>query len=607
MADRFKDRVFEDRFKLLEPLGYGGIAVVYRAQDLATGQTVAVKILPSQENVDADLAADVRTRFLREADLLRSLAGIRHVVQFIATGKTPEGEHWIAMELASGRSLRRVVQKLGGHLEAPLFLAFAEELLLGLKAIHSHRVLHRDLCPENVMVLRRTGDNFHLKFIDFGFGTTLVGERSTLTKKSVVLGKPQYLSPEQSLGETLTAAADVYSLGVVLYELLTGKAPIEVRSMAELANVRRRPPTPLVDHAASKRVPEEMRSLIMAALAKDPTERPTVDEMLECVVELRRRHSNGQSLVAGFSTWELSHSKSGGERDQLRLLKPETPFGPFDVRNCLGEGEWGEVWIAKDRRTGRDAAVRVIRADAPPARAVEEAARRAARFDHPNVARTYDVDFEQHLLYVAMDLVRGPSVAATVAADGAFEAARILQVAQGLLGALEHVHDVGGGAHGRLRPENVLLDSFDAPTLLDYGVGPLARHLDSLSDEDERAAYCAPESIVAGTVDERSDIYAFGCILYLMAIGRPPFAGPVMRIFYQAARGTSAGFAGAAERSGIAGLPWLIERCAAKNPAARPQSIAELHADLDRIFASPSWAPEAAAPATAGRAPTGSA
>jgi eukaryotic-like serine/threonine-protein kinase len=593
MPDRLLDQTLGQRFRLLERIGTGGFATVYKAVDLLNKHTVAVKVQPRPEaELDPERVYDLDRRFEREAELLSTLQGVRYVVQLITSGKSEDGDRWIAMEYVAGRSLRRAVQKIGGKFEAALYLSVAEELISGIRAIHAHRILHRDLCPENVMLVRKTGGGFMLKFLDFGFGKSLLGENGFGTQKSAIMGRPQYLSPEQSRGEPLTAASDVYSLGVVLYEVLTGHVPIEITSMAELASVRRDAPTPLVTYPASLVLPEEMRVLIMACLAKEPSSRPTIDELLECAVEVRRRHKLGENLSTAFSAWELSRTNTIGDAAEHKLLSSESSFGPFNVRYPLGRGTVGEVWACHDRRTGGDVAVRVLPSGDPKARAFALAARVASRFDHPNLMRVYDVDEVDGLIYAAMPHVKGSSLATVIAAGEPVASARFLHIALGLTAAAEHLHArTAGRPHGFIHPRNVLLDGFDTVMLTDFALGKDVRDADPVDAESSRVHYVSPEQVLGRPIDVRSDVYSIGACFYALATGRPPFLGSTMKVLFAHCHHSPAAPAAVTPNLVPRGLSRLIMTALEKDPARRFATVAALRAELDRVFGDPSFEP----------------
>ncbi|MCA9319200.1 MAG: serine/threonine protein kinase, partial [Planctomycetes bacterium] len=285
--------LIDDRFRILERIGAGGMSKVYRAVDLSSGATVALKVMaPEFLAVLPEERDRSERRFQREARILEALRGVDQVVRFIAA-RLDAQPPWIAMELVEGISLREMIERSGGRMASDLMVAIAREVVTGLRNIHRQRVLHRDLAPENIIVSRGKGGAPRVVFLDFGIGKSLEPEQSPVTRQTTLMGKPSYVAPEQSRGQLLTAGFDVYALGVVLYEMITGHLPLEIRSFAEIARLRREAPRPLAAFPSAARVPEELRALVMSCLAKEPEDRPTTDELLECLVELERRHADG--------------------------------------------------------------------------------------------------------------------------------------------------------------------------------------------------------------------------------------------------------------------------------------------------------------------------
>src|SRR5947207_764849 len=222
-------------YRILESLGEGGMGTVYLAEDTHLGRRVAIKF-PS---LSSD-SHDYRARFLREA---RAVSELSH--PFIATlfdyGETDEGRPFLVMELARGRPLTEIMQK--GELTLPRAVAIVIDVAMALVAAHARGVIHRDIKPSNIMV----DDTGQVKVLDFGLAKQLNKDYpgssepeaqtllSTETQSGVVLGTPAYLSPEQATAEAVDERSDLFSLGTLLYEAITGHTPFEGRSFIEIA------------------------------------------------------------------------------------------------------------------------------------------------------------------------------------------------------------------------------------------------------------------------------------------------------------------------------------------------------------------------------------
>ncbi len=223
-----------DYLQLQEELGRGAMAVVHAAVDRRTGERVAVKRLLLSAEVSPEELADARARFLREAQAAQSLSQ-PDILQVHDFGTTAAGDAWMVMELVQGHDLS--LHTIEGHL-----LPVAEVLRIGIRLAralhHAHRqgVVHRDIKPANIMV---DAPSATVRIMDFGIARTADGSR---TRTGLVLGTPSYMAPEQLAGQTVDGRSDLYALGAVIYQLLTGRLPHQSESMArlmyEIANER---------------------------------------------------------------------------------------------------------------------------------------------------------------------------------------------------------------------------------------------------------------------------------------------------------------------------------------------------------------------------------
>ncbi|MBI5515364.1 MAG: protein kinase [Deltaproteobacteria bacterium] len=261
LPDPLLGHVLDGRYKLLERIGEGGMGTVYRARHEAIERDVALKLLHLELTLDPVL----RKRFLREA---RATSRLRHpnIVDITDFG-TASGRVFLVMELLEGESLAAAIT------HNPLPLRQALEILAqtaeALAHAHGEAVVHRDIKPENVFLVR-SDEGCRVRVLDFGIARVFGEEPLTITGH--VFGTPEYMSPEQSMGEPVSFTADLYSLGVLAYELLTGALPY-TGSMVELMARHGRDPIPSPRHANPK-VPEALDALVTKLLAKSPKDRP---------------------------------------------------------------------------------------------------------------------------------------------------------------------------------------------------------------------------------------------------------------------------------------------------------------------------------------------
>src|SRR3954464_6894920 len=272
------DEVIADRYELEELVGTGGMSSVYKARDRLLERNVARKVLQPHYSDDAEYVE----RFRREA---RSVAQLSHphIVTVIDRGEDG-GQQFIVFEFIDGENLKQLIGRIG-----PLPVRRAVELALeiadALAFAHDHGLVHRDVKPQNVL-LTPDGD---AKVTDFGIARSLDVEEG-VTQTGTVLGTSNYLSPEQASGQPVTPATDVYSLGIVLYELLTGDVPFPGENFVAVAmkHINEEPPS-LLERRPD--VPMRLAAAIDRALANDPGQRPPTrqafcSELKTCLAEL---------------------------------------------------------------------------------------------------------------------------------------------------------------------------------------------------------------------------------------------------------------------------------------------------------------------------------
>jgi eukaryotic-like serine/threonine-protein kinase len=245
------------RYRLEQPLGHGGMATVYLARDEELHRAVAIKLLA--EHLAGDAA--FRRRFLREARLAARLSH-PNVVSVYDAGEAEDGRPFIVMEYVPGTTFAEL-----GQIPPGRAVELTIQACRGLAHAHAAGLVHRDVKPQNLL-LREDGT---VKVADFGIA--LAAETTALTQVGTVLGTAAYLSPEQALGEQVTSAADVYSLGAVLYDLLAGRPPYEFESLADLAAKQTLGQIVPVGERAPE-VPPNVEDAVMRSLARNPAYRP---------------------------------------------------------------------------------------------------------------------------------------------------------------------------------------------------------------------------------------------------------------------------------------------------------------------------------------------
>jgi len=269
-TDPLVGRTLDEKYYVEERLGSGGMGKVYRARHLSMDRPVAIKFL--RQRFSEDEAA--RTRLLTEA---QTAVALRHsnAVSVTDFGQTVEGWVYIVMELLEGRTLREILSR-----EAPLETARATSIMLqasdAVAAAHQAGIIHRDLKPSNILITQSADQPAAVKVLDFGIAKFFAGnddDANDLAQTNSVIGTPRYMSPEQHSGHDLTPATDVYSLGVILYEMLSGMVPFSGSTPAEIAqkHVNDTPHSPREVVAA---IPEDVERIVLHALEKQPSDRP---------------------------------------------------------------------------------------------------------------------------------------------------------------------------------------------------------------------------------------------------------------------------------------------------------------------------------------------
>lgn len=353
--DSLLGKLIAGRYHVVRRLGEGAMGVIYLATQEPLGRPVALKVL--QQAVSADDTASLR--FQREAQAVSTLHH-PHIVTLYDFGHTQDGELFFAMEFLDGQSLREVVDGVG-RLHPARALHIIRGIASGLVEAHRHGIMHRDLKPQNVMLISHAGDHDFPKLLDFGLARFVAvgAQHERLTQRDIIPGTPAYLPPERTSGINDDLRSDLYSLGALWFELLCGRPPFEAENPIKviLKHVQEPPPRPSAA-GADPSLSEAEESLLLRLLAKAPEDRPPAAEAL--VAELDRIQQRASPLTP--TSRAAPRARAGSDlpqqpltrTDDMQLLEQILTDERLDASAL--EAAFGEEPIALTRRKSEPAA-----------------------------------------------------------------------------------------------------------------------------------------------------------------------------------------------------------------------------------------------------------
>jgi serine/threonine-protein kinase len=313
-------REIAGRYRILAKLGEGGMGAVYRAEQISLKRKVALKLLKPELSADAGLVR----RFNAEAELAAKL-NHPNTVTLYDFGQDSDASLFIAMEFIEGQSLREVMVA-EGPLDVARTIKICNQVCSSLADAHGRGIVHRDLKPDNVMLSARGKQTDVVRVLDFGIAKLrdTQGDMTALpmTQAGDLLGTPQYMAPEQIRGEKVDARTDIYAMGAMIYEMITGRLPFEAPTlMAILSKHLTEMPVPPTERRADLGLPPPLSTLVMSMLAKSPDERPaTMDRVSD------------QLEAIGAAAGTLSGSPS---TEATQTIDPPRPSGPMSVPSVV--------------------------------------------------------------------------------------------------------------------------------------------------------------------------------------------------------------------------------------------------------------------------------
>jgi eukaryotic-like serine/threonine-protein kinase len=630
------------RYTLLSNLAQGGMGALYLACQGESGMEklcVIKTVLPHL--ADKEYVA----RFRDEAKVVVRLSHGNLAQVFdagVARGEGAAEELYLAMEHVDGKDLRAVWNKCarkGIAFPVDVAIYIARELARGLHYAHTTgalKLVHRDVSPPNILL----SWNGEVKLTDFGLAASTM--KTEKTAVGVVYGKVSYMSPEQARAEPLDGRTDMYAVGIILWELLTGRQ-LFPQSEPQLIN-RVRDPVIEAPSKFASRVPPAADAIVVKSLMKDRTLRygdcegfraalssflaqaaPTTDndrvaKFLQTLFgeEIEQERSERQALLDALPDWRARVSISQGNVDQT-ASKPETVSlhkdapdggsglvgtyldGRYLVKKLIGEGGMGLVYEAEHVEIGRRVAVKVLHAvytrQAEVVARFRAEARAATRIGNPHIIEVFDSGTTvDGAVYFVMEFLEGLTLSDAIAVAGTLPAARTVAIGRQICQALAAAHKANI-VHRDMKPENVFLierhEREDFVKVLDFGI---AKTLDQTGRVGRLTnpgmamgtpEYMAPEQAAGQPTDFRADIYAVGAILYECLTGRPPHEGAnIMEVLSRKATQVPVRVA-QLRPDAPPELEQLVMRMIAMQPDQRPASMDVLAQELGRMAGLP--------------------
>jgi serine/threonine protein kinase len=513
-----------DNYEILTEIASGGMAIVYHARQPVLDRDVAIKILK------VNLAQDPknRERFVREA---KAAAQLRHpniLTIYDAKWNSERNVAWIAMEYVPGGTLKDLMV---APMPLEKILPLVEQISAALHYAHGRGVIHRDIKPSNILLDK----NDRILIADFGLAS-IVGGDTQLTGEGEVLGTPDYMAPEQIEGAPVDARADIYSLGVVAYEMITGRLPYQAETPIAVM-LKRITEAPSSPRTWRLDLPAAVESVILKAMARTPADRFSDVQTFS------------QALKTAIQTEpSFPHSTFLSRKDRKMPLHSGDILAevPCKIVDYLGEGFWGIVYLADHQRVPRQLAIKLLRDeianDPDEVRRFKQERDISVRIDlHPNIIYVYDFIEDEAGVgsYMVMEYADGGSLKKYLPKEQKkLQPLDIVRFGLDLCQAVEAIQEKNI-LHLDLKPDNIMLKirlGRLTAKVSDFGIA-IDRSTKAMTGLPApmptgyyrgNPTYTSPEQLASKTgadLDGRADLYSLGAILYEIATGFPPFLG----------------------------------------------------------------------------------
>lgn len=507
-------QILDDRYEILAPLAEGGMGAVYLARRTLLGDEVAIKVVRAEQT-----GPGPRERFFRES---RACARLRHPhIVSILDFNVDQAEHpFLVMELLNGRSLRDEIAARG-RLPLSEVQDIVMQVCSALQFAHDAGVVHRDLKPANIVAHEFAPGQRVYKVVDFGLANIRDSGDARLTGPHEFIGTVAYAAPEQLTGVTVDARTDIYSLGAVVFEMLTGRSPFTGTDAMAVLNAHLNHPVPRLTDVQPD-LPAWVDLAVGRALAKNP--------------------DNRWQRISDFAA-ALAPVDSSTTTSALRTAPAPGLLATYELGERVGPGRLGsDVYRGRHRALGHPVAIRILRRsgqrnwEAVRARFLREA--QSLQVPHPSVIQARDFGEEADLVYLVTDYIEGRSLRDLMTAEGPLPWPRLRRLVGQFVDAARAVHRRKGLLCG-VSPDTLRVAADDEGERLmisSGGIWEAADLLATLQDQtlrgiglaDVELRYVAPELLTGRAADVRSDVFTIGALTYEMATGALPYDGPSM-------------------------------------------------------------------------------
>ncbi len=595
------------------------MGVVYRAYDASLERDVALKVI---QQIALDVA-DTKARFYREA---RMAARLSHdAIAVIYEIGEEAGVPFIAMEYIPGTDLRAVIEKKE-NLSLDQKLDYARQICRGLQYAHGKNVIHRDIKPENVKLL----EDGRVKIIDFGIAkpytpTASPEDRSTsavLTRMGMRIGTPWYMSPEQARGNPVDRRTDIFSFGVVLYELLTYAKPFQGDDTTVLYKILHEEPPPIKLEESGLR--DDLQKILSRCLAKDHEERyADCSEILRDLVALTGGPSTDPRvhplLTQGIALDKAEkYDEAAAKFNQILEIDPENPqarsflkrlairdresfmrrvlagnvigtvISHFQILDRIGGGGMGVVYRAEDMSLKRIVALKFLMPDLvrdPTAkkRFLKEA-QAASALDHPNICTIHEIsETPEGLLFICMAFYGGENLSARIS-RGPLPVSEALDIVIRIGRGLAKAHEYGI-VHRDIKPANVIITPDGEVKIVDFGLAKLSggTQITRVGARMGTLPFMSPEQIRGLELDQRTDIWSLAVLLFQTLTGQLPFQREYEAAVLYAIVTDDAPLLTEAKPGLPADLEKVISKALKKDPNERYASVQLMVEELERI------------------------